>query len=66
MRRIHEFAEGLWIFSQYDDKGFGVQAEHDELYVTIDRPLSEEDRKKVEALGWRPQDNSGKFWSKFS
>lgn len=58
--RLNEFIEGLTIFSRYYDKpeGHHIAAEHDQVYVyATNKPLSEDDEKRVRALGWFQPDH---------
>lgn len=63
-KRIQEFFEGLTLLAKYDRKGYGVQAEHDEVFVTIDEVPSDEDIVELRILGWSPEDRTFKWWSK--
>jgi hypothetical protein len=56
MRRIDEFVLGLTILAEHDgSKGFGVGAEHDEIFVAVEREPSKQDCVKLKALGWHPE-----------
>src|SRR5687768_4768735 len=61
---LGKFIEGLEILRGYykDPDGCHIGAEHDQFFVyATDKPLSEEDVKKMQELGWfQPEsDNNG-------
>ena len=65
---LTEIVEGLLILKPYYNKEYVVGAEHDEIFTyPTDRPLPEDDVKKLEALGWfQPKSEShyqGSEWT---
>lgn len=62
---LSEIIEGMQILQKYYEKdGWHVGAEHDIIYMyETSRPVSEEDREKLDQLGWRFNDSNG--WEKF-
>ena len=65
-KTIDEFAEGLAILAKYDDAGFGVQPEHDEVFVNVSRAPSPEDQASLLSLGWEIPEGDETQWSKSS
>ena len=63
---IQEFIEGLLILEPYDQGGFSLQAEHDELFCGVDSEVSAEDKEKLKGLGWRHDRDDETLWSKFT
>ncbi len=66
MPALRDIVDGITILAKYRKKGldsFGIQAEHDEIYVGIDegQKVSEEDDKKLDELGWGYDESSGCF-----
>ena len=56
MNIYEEFSEAFTIFAKYDTDGY-ICAEHDEIFAGPNPEIvSEEDKKKLEELGWRPND----------
>jgi hypothetical protein len=51
---LSKLIQGLQIFQKYyDEDGYDTGAEHDQFYAySTDKPLSEEDLKKVVDMGW--------------
>ena len=52
---LKNFVDGINILRPYYDKqdGYHLGAEHDEVYLyATDKPVSEEDLKKLLSLGW--------------
>jgi len=60
--------EGLKILAKYlpDTDGYYVGAEHDELYVYEVKTdeITEEDRKRLEELGWDQGEDEG-VWERY-
>lgn len=53
--KLSKFVEGINILRPYynDPDGYHIGAEHDEFYMyATDKRLSDEDLKKLLALGW--------------
>ncbi len=58
MSATKDVIAGMQILMSYYDKpdGYHTGAKHDTLYMyATDRPVSEEDRTKLEALGWHQE-----------
>ena len=58
MSATKDVIAGMQILLPYYDKDDGYQtgADHDVIYMyATDRPVSEEDRAKLEALGWHQE-----------
>ena len=48
-----EFIEGVAILGKYlAPDGFGIRAEHDQIWIGGDAPLTAEDRARLEELDW--------------
>lgn len=53
MSKYSDWAEAFTIFAKYDDKQYGVSAEHDEVYAgPSPSSVSEDDIEKLDSLGW--------------
>ncbi len=62
LSRIQKVIEGLQIFQRLDPKTT-VYAEHDKIMLTTNADPHEDDRARVELLGWFEDDDGG--WTKF-
>jgi len=64
MATINQVLEGLKIFAKYGGDEYLVAAEHDVIFAGPWEPLSEEDNKRLEELGWH-FDEYADSWAKF-
>ena len=56
--------EALNIFKKYGNPCWPFHCEHDVLYVMVEhKKVSEEDKKKLDELGFIPDDDAGHFKS---
>ena len=56
--------EGLVILAKYNEKSdekWWIHAEHDTIYCGTDQEISEEDKKRLDQLGFCEGDDEGKF-----
>ena len=61
---MKQLIEALQIFLKYSKAEFPTGCEHDELYVYVDPSLvSDEDKTKLEELGFYPNDYTDSFIS---
>jgi hypothetical protein len=59
MREIDKIAEGLEILRKIE--GCHTYAEHDVFMVSVPQDVSEDDRKRLEELGWS-KSKGGEGW----
>jgi hypothetical protein len=63
---MNDLIEALQIMSKYTDAVYPTHCEHDVLYVCFDNSeVSEEDRERLEVLGFEPNDDEGFLSYKF-
>jgi hypothetical protein len=63
---MKELIEALQIFLKYGNPDYPTHCEHDELYVDCDPKLvSKKDLKRLEKLGFSPNDVNGFISYKF-
>lgn len=61
---MDKLIEALQIFLKYDNPEFPTHCEHDVMYVSIEYDLvSEDDKEKLDELGFFPCDETGFFKS---
>jgi len=70
MASLNQVAQGMFVFGKYVDPDDcnGVCAEHDEVYAGLEAfpdKMSEDDKKKVEDLGWS-WDSGLQSWRHFT
>ena len=65
-KRCDQIAEGIALLSKYDPSGFGVCAEHDQIWAGPDDTavVSPDDQKTLEHLFWFIDEEAGR-WSFF-
>jgi hypothetical protein len=66
--RNNEFIEGVNIIAKYmpetEKEGFGVHAEHDQLWFGADEWVTDEkDRKRLDEIGWFVNEDSWSCWA---
>lgn len=64
---MNNILQALLIFHKYDTN-FTVEAQHDELFVRLDKDIviSEEDKKKLDDLFWVIDNSYPNFWMTFT
>ena len=61
---MKDLIEALTIFAKYTDARHPTCCEHDVLYVLVDpAQVTTEDRARLEALGFEPQEHDRNFTS---
>lgn len=61
---MKDLIEALTIFLKYGDPKYPTNCSHDELYVDIEPDkVSEEDKKRLDELGFFPNDDNDGFIS---
>ena len=57
---MEQLIEALQIFLKYDNPAYPTHCEHDVMYVCVDPAVvSEEDKDKLNKLGFFPDDDEG-------
>lgn len=64
--KLCNLIEGLKIVARYEPFGNGyICAEHDEIFTGTDEPMDENDRRRMEQLGFHPDDSNENGWHAF-
>lgn len=63
MSSLTEIVRALTIFEEYGADS--VEAEHDEIFVTTDRPVPMEKVRVLDTLGWYPIDDYHTWFHKY-
>ena len=64
MANSANIVEGLSILAKYNENSkeeWWIHAEHDEIFCGTDQPISEEDKKRLDELGFCLGDEEGQF-----
>lgn len=50
--KINDILAGIEILRRYTKSEYAIEAGHDEIWFTIQQPVSEDDNAALRALGW--------------
>lgn len=62
--RLADAIEGMLIIAKYTNDQFCLQGEHDQVFCgSYDLPLSDQEKKRMEELGWFEECDSWAFFT---